>query len=140
MGVDATDAGLDAAPLSFATDVYPILTDRCIACHTPGGAGLVNGRLDLTTNLADGAYAQLVMVRAMGTVAGGAATTCAASGLFRVVPGRAVTSLLYNKVNSKLMASPALCGNPMPNPMAAAALTAAQVMTIQRWINDGANP
>jgi hypothetical protein len=97
------------------------------------------GHLDMTTNLAAGAYSQLMM-RAMGTVPGTAATTCMASGLTRVVPGSAATSLLYNKVSSKLMGAPALCGNPMPNPAAAQPLTAAQVMTIENWIDEGANP
>jgi hypothetical protein len=99
----------------------------------------VNGRLDYTTNLAAGAYSQLMM-KAMGNVAGTAALTCMASGLTRVVPKSAATSLLYNKVNSKLMGSPPLCGNAMPAPAAAPSLTAAQVATIRMWIDQGANP
>jgi len=135
----AGEAGNDAGALSFAADVYPIITSRCIACHTPSGAGVVQGHLDMTTNLATGAYRQLMM-RAMGTVAGGAATTCAASGLTRVVPGSAATSLFYNKVNSKLSGVPALCGNPMPNPTAAPPLMTSEVVTIQNWIDQGARP
>ena len=133
------DAGADGGPLSFASDIYPILADRCIACHTPGGTGVLQGHLDFTTNLASGAFSQLMM-KAMGNVPGGAATTCAASGLTRVTPGVAVTSLLFNKVNSKLMGSPALCGDPMPNPAAAAAITSEQVALIETWINQSAKP
>jgi hypothetical protein len=133
------DAGGDAGPPSFAIDVYPIITDRCIACHTPGGSGVNSGHLDLTTNLASGAYSQLMM-KAMGTVAGTAGTTCAASALTRVVPGSAAISLMYNKVNSKLMRAPALCGDPMPNPMAATPLTTQQVGIIRSWIDSGAKP
>jgi len=129
----------DAAPLSFAADVYPIITERCIACHTPGGTGFLVGHLDMTTNLAAGALAQLLMP-AMGTAAGTAGTTCAASALTRVVPGSAATSLLFDKVNSKLLGIPALCGNPMPNPPSAPPLTSAQVSTIGAWIDQGANP
>jgi hypothetical protein len=131
------DAAVDAGPLSFARDVYPIMTARCIACHTPGGSGVSMGRLDLTTNLASGAYAQLLM-RAMGLVPGTSGTTCGASALTRVVPGSAQISLLYNKVESRLTNMPALCGNPMP--ASGAPLTAGQVATIASWIDQGANP
>ena len=133
---DATADG--TVLLSFATDVYPILTARCIACHTPGGSGVLMGHLDLTTGLASGAYSQLLS-KAMGTAAGGAATTCTASALTRVVPDSSATSLFFNKVSSKLEGMPALCGNPMPSPAAAPSLTAAQVTTIQSWIDQGAN-
>jgi hypothetical protein len=118
----------------------PIINARCIACHNPNGAGFTNGRLDLTTGMAAGAYSQLVMVRAMGNVAGGAALTCMASGLIRVIPNNSQQSLLFNKVDSKLMGAPALCGNPMPNPTTAPSLSAGDVTLIQMWIDQGANP
>ncbi|MBV9945866.1 MAG: hypothetical protein JOZ69_03360, partial [Myxococcales bacterium] len=50
------DATVDAGVVGFAIDVYPIITERCIACHTPGGSGIVRGHLDLTTGVAPGAY------------------------------------------------------------------------------------
>jgi hypothetical protein len=137
--VDAADAATatgDAGALSFATDVYPIITARCIACHNPSGSGVAMGRLDLLTNQAAGAYGQLVNVRAMGNVLGTAGATCV--GLTRVVPNNSGISLLFNKVNSKLMGMPAVCGNSMP--AGAVALTQAQVTTIQTWIDQGANP
>jgi hypothetical protein len=137
----ALDARADAAPLSFATDVYPIIALRCTACHVaPKGSGFTQGRLDMTTGGAAGAYAQLVNVMAMGIVPGGAGVTCAASGLTRVVPGDALISLLYQKVNSKLMATIAPCGDPMPDGTTAPALTVEEVGTIQTWIDDGAKP
>ena len=38
----------DPAPVDFARDVLPILSDRCYACHGPDGAGRRAGlRLDL---------------------------------------------------------------------------------------------
>lgn len=137
----APDAHVDAAPpLSFAADVYPIIALRCTACHTPTGSGVLEGHLDMTSGAASGAYGRLVNVNAMGTQTGGAGVTCAQSGLVRVVPGSALTSLLYEKVNSKLQNMPAPCGNPMPQPDTATALTTAQVGTIMEWIDEGANP
>jgi hypothetical protein len=134
------DAQHEAGALSFAADVYPIITARCIACHNPNSPSFPMHRLDMTTGNASGAYSQLVMVRAMGNVAGGAALTCMVSGLIRVVPNNSAQSLLYNKVDSKLMGAPALCGNPMPNPTAAPSLAAGDVTTIEQWIDQGANP
>lgn len=137
---DEVEVSLDAGPLSFATDVYPIMTARCIACHTPQGTGVTMGHLDMTTGLASGAYSQLINVRAMGTVPGAVQLTCAMSDLIRVVPSSGATSLLYNKVNSKLLNMPALCGNTMPAAANAPPLTADQVATIKAWIDEGANP
>jgi len=94
----------------------------------------------MTTDAAAGAYAQLVNVKAMGDVLGSADLTCAASGLTRVVPGSALTSLIYEKVESKILGIPAPCGNPMPQPDAATPLTTGQVTTISDWITEGAKP
>lgn len=94
----------------------------------------------MTTGGAAGAYAQLVNVMAMGNVPGGAGVTCAMSGLTRVVPGSALTSLVYQKVNSKLMGAIAPCGDPMPDGNTTPPLTMAEVVTIQTWIDDGAKP
>jgi len=37
------------AKLSFKADVLPVLKNRCVACHTPGGEGTTASGLDLTT-------------------------------------------------------------------------------------------
>lgn len=85
--------------------------------------------LDMSTEPT--AYANLVGVKAKGMGA------CSTSGLTRVVPGSAQTSLLFEKVDSKLpqMSAPP-CGDPMPDD--ATALDQAQVDLIQAWIDDGA--
>jgi mono/diheme cytochrome c family protein len=38
-----------AEPQSFAEDIMPIFTGRCVGCHKPGGAGTEKSGLDLTT-------------------------------------------------------------------------------------------
>ena len=75
------------------------------------------------------AYADLVSVMAAGS-------GCGTSGLLRVNPGSASTSLLWEKVNSKLQGTSAPCGNPMP--LSTVTLTQAQVDDIAAWINAGA--
>jgi|HubBroStandDraft_1064217.scaffolds.fasta_scaffold276829_2 hypothetical protein len=84
--------------------------------------------LDMSTEPT--AYANLVGVKAAGM--GG----CSASGLTRVVPGNAQMSLLFEKVDSKLIQMNPPCGDPMPDD--ATTLDQAQVDRIQEWINGGA--
>lgn len=38
-----------AAQVSFKEDVFPILQQRCLECHQPGGAGYEKSGLDMTT-------------------------------------------------------------------------------------------
>ncbi len=84
--------------------------------------------LDMSSE--DVAYSNLVGVKAAGV-------SCGISGLTRVVAGSAQTSLLFNKVDSKLPGhvNPP-CGDPMPDD--ATVLTQAEVDLIAAWINDGA--
>jgi len=150
VAADARADAADAAALSFANDVYPIIAARCIACHvSPGDGGVADGHLDMTTNGATGAYAQLVNVAGMGDVAGTSGVTCKASGLIRVVPGSHLTSILYGKVESKFTGGPAPCGNPMPepdtqllptDPPIAEPLSMPEITTIANWIDEGALP
>jgi uncharacterized membrane protein len=121
------------------TNVYAtIIGQRCIGCHRPGGGGVTVGMLDMSTPAA--AYANLVGVNAAGIGAGTSGVTCASvmPPLVRVAPSSSATSLLFNKVHSKLVAAPAPCGSPMPLPATAASLTAAEVDLIAAWIDAGA--
>ncbi|MES1204949.1 MAG: hypothetical protein ABUS79_03345 [Pseudomonadota bacterium] len=121
------------------TNVYAnVIGARCTSCHRPGAGGVTVGLLDLSTAAA--AYANLVNVPGAGIGAGTSGLTCAAlvPPMARVSPGSATASLLFNKVNAKLMARPAPCGSPMPTPATAVALTQAQVNLIQAWIDAGA--
>jgi len=121
------------------TNVYAtIIGQRCIGCHRPGGGGVTVGMLDMSTPAA--AYANLVGINAGGIGAGTSGITCASvtPPLVRVKPSDSVNSLLYNKVHSKLVGTPAPCGSPMPLPATAVPLTAAEVNLIAAWIDAGA--
>ena len=113
-------------PTPTFTDVYAIITNRCISCHfTSSGIGISLGHLDMSTQA--NAFSNLVNVPAGGV-------SCGSSGLTRVVPGNANASLLYNKVAPGV---PAPCGDKMP--LALASLSQAETDTISGWINGGAN-
>ncbi len=86
------------------------------------------------------AYASLVGVAAMGTGAGTSGVTCSSvsPALVCVTPNDSANSLLYNKVNSKLLGVLATCGSPMPLPATGAPLRAGQVALIKAWIDNGA--
>jgi hypothetical protein len=110
----------DAAANSF-TAVYAILNQQCMFCHSPGSAGVMNGKLDMSCRAA--AYANLVNVEASG---GG----CVGQKLKRVVPNNAAESVLYAKVTSPT------CGARMP--FMGTGLSQAETDTIAAWINAGA--
>lgn len=142
-GTHATDAGTqadsgnsDGGIADTFTGVYTdIISARCLSCHVPGGVGVSLGMLDMSTKAL--AYADLVGASGMGVAAAGSA--CGTSGLLRVTPGDHATSLLWEKVNAKLMGTTAPCGNPMPAGSANAALTLEQVEAIAAWIDSGAH-
>jgi hypothetical protein len=119
------------------TNVYAnVIGARCTGCHRPGASGVNVGMLDMSTPAA--AYTNLVGVTSAGTGAGTSGVTCAVAAVPRVSAGSAATSLLFNKVASKLAGTPPPCGSPMPLPATAAPLTQAQVDLIGAWINAGA--
>jgi hypothetical protein len=121
------------------TNVYAtVIGQRCIGCHRPGGSGVTVGMLDMSTQAA--AYVNLVGVNAQGIGAGASGMTCASvmPALVRVAPGDAGSSLLFNKLHSKLAGTSPPCGSPMPLPAAALSLTQAEVDLISAWITAGA--
>jgi hypothetical protein len=128
----------DAVTPTFTNVYTDIIGARCISCHKPGSSGVTVGMLDMSTPAA--AYANLVGVTAKGTGAGTSGITCASvmPALVRVTPSDSTNSLLYNKVHSKLVATLAPCGSPMPLPATGPSLTAAEVDLIAAWINAGA--
>jgi hypothetical protein len=133
------------------TNVYAnVIGARCTSCHAPGKSGVTAGGLDMSTPAA--AYANLVGVPAAGTSAGSSGVTCASIGidqtvdaggdggpaLLRVVPGDSADSLIFEKVDTKLLGTNPPCGSSMPLGATAAPLTQAQVNLIASWINAGA--
>jgi hypothetical protein len=128
----------DAVTPTFTNVYADIIGVRCIGCHRPGGGGFTVGGLDMSTPAA--AYANLVGVNAAGIGAGTSGVTCASvtPPAVRVIPGDSANSLIFNKVHSKLVAGPVLCGSPMPLPATGAPLTAAEVALIAAWIDAGA--
>ena len=121
------------------TNVYStILGVRCTGCHRPGGGGVTVGMLDLSTAAA--AYANLVGVNASGIGAGTSGITCASltPPAVRVVVNDAASSLLINKLQSKISGTLAACGSPMPLPATGAPLRQSEVDLISAWIAAGA--
>lgn len=98
-----------AEPLDFARDVLPILSDNCFHCHGPDEANRqADLRLDLETGFARGGERSVV------------------------VPGRSDQSELFRRVAS---GDP---GEAMPPPESQRRLTAGQIETLRRWIDEGA--
>jgi hypothetical protein len=117
---------------SFST-VYPIMAASCTnpTCHYSGAeASPVAGSLDMSSQAA--AYMNLVgvAVTTPSNLPSTAGHVCTGE---RVVPGDSSMSLLYLKVWE--LSPP--CGVQMPE--VGANLTAAQILTIKTWIDEGAN-
>src|SRR5579863_3491659 len=108
-------AGLSAANppdrVDFDSQIRPIFSDKCYACHGPDGSKrMANLRLD---NKDGGAYADR-------------------GGYRPIVPGDSASSRLFQRVSSTKKASL------MPPPYSGLALTPQQVETIRKWIDEGA--
>jgi hypothetical protein len=124
----ATDGGADAAdagPPATFTQVYTqVIAVRCTPCHTTAtGIGVVNGKLDMTSQAA--AFTNLVNTPAAGVA-------CNAKGP-RVMPGDPDMSVMYLKIS---LDDPTPCGGKMP--LNQAALTQDQADMIESWITAGA--
>jgi hypothetical protein len=105
---------------SFASDVQPIFTKRCVVggCHTLASQ---QGGLALDSTVA---YDQLVGVPATTTV----------DPMDRVEPGDAANSWLVRRLHP----DPAQRNGQPRMPLAATPLTDNQLTTIVNWINEGA--
>jgi len=113
-----------SAPPTFTTVYTTTITNKCSPCHTTAsGAGVMFGKLDMTTQAA--AYTNLVNQPTAGVA-------CAGSGT-RVVPGNADQSVMYLKVS---LDDAAPCGNKMPDNLPA--LSSDEATGIEAWINAGA--
>ena len=103
-----------AAPPSFARDIKPLLSNKCLRCHGPDDAARQGG--------GDGGLR-------LDTAAGAAADL---GGHAAIVPGDPAASVLLARVTST---DPAAV---MPPPEAGDPLTPAQVEALSGWIAAGA--
>ena len=113
----ATVAHLAAAPkgpadegVDFSREVRPILSDKCFACHGPDEGPR---QADLRLDTKQGAFADR-------------------GGSQVIVPGNSAASRLYQRVSHKQEIAR------MPPPSADRQLTAGEIDTIRRWIDQGA--
>ncbi len=102
-----------APPVDYETEVQPIFTPRCASssCHGRVRNGVLMTNYDAVMASVGSRYRKLI-----------------------VVPGDAVESPLFDKISQ---ASP-MFGRRMPT--RPPALTAAEIETIRRWIDEGALP
>ena len=99
-----------AAPVNYARDVRPVLSDTCFACHGPDDQKRKAG---LRFDTKGGAFAKLE------------------SGSIAVVPGKPDESELVDRIESH---DPDL---QMPPKKSGKQLTAAQVAILRRWVEQG---
>ena len=118
----AGDGG-SAAPATFTQIYADIISKDCTSCHVPGGIGVTEGMLDMSTQAT--AYTNLVNTPAAGAACSGMGT--------RVVPGAADKSIFYLKVSDD---DPTPCGEKMP--LGGTPLTGAESDEIEGWIHAGA--
>src|SRR5215469_10330163 len=97
-------------PVEFNRDIRPILSNNCFQCHGPDQK---KRKADLRLDTKDGLFKQ-------------------ADGYANIVPGRLDESELYVRIASDDEAEQ------MPPPKSGKTLTKAQVETIKRWIEEGA--
>lgn len=100
-----------AAEVNFNRDVRPILSNTCYACHGPDEQ---QRQAELRLDTHEGSLAELP------------------SGARAIVPGKLAESSLYQRITA---ADPS---QRMPPPDAEKQLTPAQVETLRRWIESGA--
>ena len=106
-------------PVSFSRDIQPVLTANCAGCHSPGGAADLAG---IEVFLREGESYDLIVNR----------QSVQDPNWTIVKPGDPANSLLYLKVSSN---------NPpvgVRMPRFAPPLAPAQIDTIRRWIEEGA--
>jgi uncharacterized membrane protein len=108
----AAATGCERTPtVSYGKDVAPILEKHCKSCHVPGQSGYVVSGFDLS------GYDSLMKGTQFGPV---------------VLPGDPLTSVLVMLIEGR--ADPSL---KMPHGDAAP-LTADEIQTIRRWVEQGA--
>ena len=110
LSIPVTAKAVEAAPVDFARDIRPLLSDTCYHCHGPDKENQQAGlRLDLKTSLYQ-----------------------VHEGIALVVPGNTAKSLLFQRITA---ADPA---ERMPPEDAQLTLSETQIQLIKTWIEQGA--
>lgn len=105
-------AGCDRTPtVSYQKDVVPILDKYCKQCHVPGEAGYVVSGFEL------GSYETLMKGTQFGPV---------------VLPGDPLTSVLVMLIEGRVDPSLRMPHGDAPAP------SADEILTIRRWVEQGA--
>ena len=99
-------------PPSYAADVAPILEQRCLECHRPGGVGYERSGLDMRS------YESLMKGTKFGRV---------------VVPGDTIGSVLLQLVEHRVDPS-------LDMPHGRAKLPQREIDVLEKWIEQGAKP
>jgi mono/diheme cytochrome c family protein len=98
--------------VSFKNDIFPILQDHCISCHSPGGKGILKSGLDLTS------YEKLMKGTVFGPV---------------VLPGNSEASTFTKLLTGTNQ------GLKMPSGLnAEGTLDAQYIMLMRNWVKQGA--
>ncbi len=109
----------ESEAVTLVADVQPILNDRCVNCHSPGGFAQTRGiPWDFT---ADSAFDDLVD-----------RVSSQDAGFTLVVPGEPNSSLMFLKINSEF---PPVGGMMPPG---GPPLTDEQIQLIRSWVEQGA--
>ncbi|MFY9258885.1 MAG: c-type cytochrome domain-containing protein [Gallionella sp.] len=98
-------------PVSYKTDVTPIIHDYCLSCHEPSGKGFEKSGLDMRT------YASLMKGTKFGAI---------------VKPGDSFTSILIQVVEGRVHAS-----IKMPFGMEGG-LSKDKISVLKKWVDQGA--
>lgn len=98
-------------PVSFKTDVTPIIHDYCLSCHEPSGKGFEKSGLDMRT------YASLMKGTKFGTI---------------IKPGDSFSSILIQVIEGRVHAS-----IKMPYGMSGG-LGKDKISVLKKWVDQGA--
>lgn len=103
-------ASASAQTLEFNRDIRPILSDKCFACHGPDAK---NAKSDYRLDTREHALAEV-------------------NGVLGILPGKLKESEVHWRIHSTD------ASEQMPPPESKRALTPAEIATLDRWIEEGA--
>lgn len=122
---------------SLATNVFPIVSNLCVACHIPPNGQAVVAGVNMNYSTPQTVFNSWVNQTSFCATANGAPPNSFAT---RVVPGQPLDSFLWNKIstqdNNGTPQGTPVCGSQMP--LGQPALSGANQQIIFDWITEGA--